>query len=1236
MAAIAADRNLLFGLLALQNGLINQGQLVAAFQAWSLDKARLLADYLVDRRDLNAAQRAAIEALAALHIEKHGGDAEKSLAAVPASPSTRESLSRLGDPDLGGTLAFVGSASTNPDGDGDADRDRTNTYSVGTTTSDGQRFRVLRPHARGGLGAVFVALDAELHREVALKQILDEHADDATSRQRFLIEAEITGGLEHPGVVPVYGLGAYADGRPYYAMRFIRGDSLKEAVGRFHADESLKRDPGLRSLELRKLLRRFVDVCNAVDYAHSRGVIHRDLKPANIILGRHGETLVVDWGLAKAFGRADPSADEHTIAPSSGGSSETLPGSALGTPAYMSPEQAAGDLDRLGPRSDVYSLGATLYYLLTGKAPFDGDVFDVLRRVQNGSFTPPRQLGSSIDPALEAVCLKAMALNPDDRYDTPRAFADDLERWSADEPVTAFPDRWGRRLARWSRRHRSATRAAAASLVVVAAVATIAALAIGREHAQTRDALKAEKLARFNESKARELAQEQSQLALDAIREYNTGVTREFLLQQPGMETLRRNLLQAPTRFYRRLAQNIERNGVTDPIARARLGQAQLDLGTLINEIGTLADSIVSFEQARDNFELVVREAPGAPEYRYLLARARCYLANRYDKASRPEEARTAFEQALSDFEHLARTNPMDFKYRAKKAETLQLRADFLWDHGDLAGSRRDYLASVGIGAALLREHPEDLELIDKHAASLNNLSILFADAGQRQERVRTLEESTALRERLVATASADDPRREKFLSNLGSCYQNLGSAHIDDGALDEGIAWTKKALAVQNEQIKKLPNSVDYLERVATSHVNLGQVEFRIGQLTTARRELQQARVYLERLKRMRPGDVNFQMHLTQCLGLLADVENDGSETGSALNMARLAESEAAEILRINPAYHPASNGLASQLRRIAQISWDGGESDRALANLDRAEPILRKLAASYPELPGYRSDLAATIRIHVLMDSEMDRDRGGEARLREAASIAESVLRDEPELVSNLGTAAEVYSDLATTLGRRGQAAEARTLFDRALDRLEQARTRSPQDARIRRILARTLAARAEFLGRLGQVGESLDDWDRATALAADVDILEFRLGRATSLALSGDYRSALADVTAADQSIDDRADLRISSASSHAALSDAIRRDRSLTRDVLAERVAAQLTAAFEQIGKARRLPAYRDPRRLYHRLSDHDFDPLREERSFQLLMLDLAFPVQPFAHGATTETMPGLGSGPPHSN
>ncbi|MEO6809440.1 MAG: WD40 repeat domain-containing serine/threonine-protein kinase [Isosphaeraceae bacterium] len=322
------------------------------------------------------------------------------------------------------------------------------------------RYRILRSHARGGLGEVFLASDGELKREVALKAIQERHADDPQGRARFVLEAEVTGNLEHPGIVPVYGLGYQPDGRPYYAMRFIKGDSLKEAITRFHAGDDSGRDPRERLAELRRLLGRFLDVCDAIEYAHSRGVLHRDLKPANVMLGPYGETLVVDWGLAKTLGSPDTEAGEGPgeamLGPSLSGTAETLAGSAIGTPQYMSPEQAAGKLDRIGPTSDVYSLGATLYCILTGQSPVEGDdVADVLRRVTQGEIPNARQIRRDVPRPLEAICLKAMALQPRNRYATPRALADDVERWLADEPVSAWREPRPIRIRRWVGRHRS-------------------------------------------------------------------------------------------------------------------------------------------------------------------------------------------------------------------------------------------------------------------------------------------------------------------------------------------------------------------------------------------------------------------------------------------------------------------------------------------------------------------------------------------------------------------------------------------------------------------------------------------------------------------------------------------------------------------------------------------------------------------------------------------------------------
>jgi serine/threonine protein kinase len=423
-----ADRNLLYGILALQMDFINRDALIRAMHAWVLEKTKTLGDLLREHGALTEEVHALVETLVRKHLEQHGHDVRESLAAVQPNAALAADLASLPDPQIQASVVSMQSQALDPL------VPRLGATQAGEQTAPvSLRYRILGPHRCGGLGEVLIAHDEELGRKVALKQIRREYADHPVNRARFLLEAEITGGLEHPGIVPVYGLCAYPDGRPFYAMRFIHGESLREVIQAFHKAESPDRDPVERVLALRGLLNSFVAVCNAVAYANSRGVLHRDLKPANIMLGPYGETLVVDWGLAKLMAaESAPDAGQELLRPASAsGSAPTQLGSDVGTPEYMAPEQTAGRSDSLGPHTDVYGLGAVLFEILTGRPPHD-----------RHSRTPDPPRAQSVQPstpaALDEIAARAMNPDPGDRYHNASGLAEAVQRWLAEEPVENY------------------------------------------------------------------------------------------------------------------------------------------------------------------------------------------------------------------------------------------------------------------------------------------------------------------------------------------------------------------------------------------------------------------------------------------------------------------------------------------------------------------------------------------------------------------------------------------------------------------------------------------------------------------------------------------------------------------------------------------------------------------------------------------------------------------------------
>jgi eukaryotic-like serine/threonine-protein kinase len=306
------------------------------------------------------------------------------------------------------------------------------------------KYIVERELARGGMGTVYLAEDPELGRQVALK-VLNTPDVSADIARRMVREAQILARLEHPGIVPVHDVGLLDDGRVFYAMKFVRGNRL---------DEYMKRVDSIK-----ERLRKFQAVCDAVAFAHAHGVLHRDLKPQNIMIGSFGEVLVLDWGVAKLL--AIPSSEADTLiqpgnAARTNESTEsvTAHGTIIGTPLYMSPEQARGEVQELNQRSDIYSLGAILYFLLTDRPPTEKKLDQEDRSLAADSILRPRELNAKTSKAAEAICLKAMARTPEERYTNATELSGDIGSLLDDEPVSAYRENILERTVRWLGKNR--------------------------------------------------------------------------------------------------------------------------------------------------------------------------------------------------------------------------------------------------------------------------------------------------------------------------------------------------------------------------------------------------------------------------------------------------------------------------------------------------------------------------------------------------------------------------------------------------------------------------------------------------------------------------------------------------------------------------------------------------------------------------------------------------------------
>jgi serine/threonine-protein kinase len=680
----------------------------------------------------------------------------------------------------------------------------------------GTSYRVLRLHARGGLGEVFVAHDERLRREVALKRLQARQAGNADSRSRFLREAEITSRLEHPNVVPIHAVGRDGAGHLFYTMRLVQGETLHEAIQRWHAADKPGRDPSERRLEFRRLVGRFVAVCHTVAYAHSRGILHRDIKPNNILLGPYGETLLVDWGLAKVLaapGAAAPETGAPTEPGDADGEAATQVGSVLGTPAYMSPEQAAGQWDLLGPASDIYSLGATLYVLLTGQPAFTGrHVGDVLEKVRRGQFRPPRQYVKSVPRALEAICLKAMARQPEARYAGAEALATDLEHWLADAPVSAWREPWHVRAGRWLRRHKALATGAVVLLVTALAALAVSNVLVRREQEETAAQKRQAEV-------QRDRADENLALARKAVEDYFTHVAEDDDLKKQDLHRLRKKLLATAVPFLTRFT----RQQADDPALLAEQGKTLYLLARLRAELGETTAAIADYEAMRAIFTKLVRTHPGVADHRQQLVRSHHNLAHLYWDVGRLPAAEASYRQAQRLQERLALDYPKNPEYQRNLALSHGSLGQRYQERGKVHEADTCYRRARAILARLVRREPKVALYQQDLASALHDQAGLYHKTNRLADAENYYRQAREVQDKLVR----QHPDVPLYRQELAQTHHNLGRLYRDMQRLADAEASYRRSLDMRQKLTRKYQAIPRYLQELAQSQHDLASLCF-------------------------------------------------------------------------------------------------------------------------------------------------------------------------------------------------------------------------------------------------------------------------------------------------------------------------------------------------------------------------------------------------------------------------
>ncbi len=724
-------------------------------------------------------------------------------------------------------------------------------------------YKLMEQIGEGGMGLVFVAEQQQpVRRRVALK-VIKPGMDTKQVVARFEAERQALALMDHPNIAQVYDGGETASGRPYFVMELVKGVPIT-----LFCDEN--RLPTPQRLEL------FVHVCQAVQHAHQKGIIHRDLKPSNVLVAVHDTAPVVkviDFGVAKAVGQQ---LTEKTV--------YTQFTQMIGTPLYMSPEQAGQSGLDVDTRTDVYALGVLLYELLTGTTPFESERLrtvglDELRRIIREEEPPrpstristlgqaadtvsanrqsdPRKLSQLVRGELDWVVMKALEKDRNRRYESASAFAADVQRYLHDEPVQACPPSAWYRFRKFARRNKGAL--VLASMVVLAGLLAMGGLVVNN----------------WLVTREKERADRNLVRARDAVKKNLTLISQDPDLKAKGLEPLRRKLLATAREYY---AEFVREHG-DDPALRSEFADVRMLLASITEEIANKTEAIEEYEQALVLCQQLVDAQPAVAAYQRLLARCHGSLGRLYQSVGRFREAEAALLKALAQQEELERSEPSVVQYRKDLATTHNSLGILYGSSGRFKQGEGAHLKAADIWRQLGSQHPAIAEYQSNFASAQNNLGALYEEMGRPEDAETAYQNGLTVRRQLVLA----HPGVTDYQDGLAHSLLNLGMLYSETQRPEQAEAASMEARSVWQKLADVHPTVMDYQHGLAASHNNLAILYSDIKRPAESEAAHRKALAIRQQLAAAHPTVIKFAVELggSQCnLGNLTDAAGKHAE---------------------------------------------------------------------------------------------------------------------------------------------------------------------------------------------------------------------------------------------------------------------------------------------------------------------------------------------------------------------